>query len=674
MAPTAGFPAPLGATWDGEATHFALASAHAQAVELCLFENADAAREAKRIELPRRDGDVFEARLADVRPGQLYGYRVHGPWSPETGQRFNARKLLVDPYARALTGALTWHESLSGDNALDSAPYVPRGLVVDLHWDWQNDHSPAVPWNRTVLYEVHVKGMTMLHPEVPEEERGRYLGLSAPAMLEHLRALGVTTLSLLPVQQSSLDAHVARLGVTNYWGYGTLGWFAPDARFASGDRGEQIAEFREMVRRLHAAGFEVLVDVVYNHTPEGDARGPLLSLRGIDNATYYRLDPDHPRQYEDFSGCGNTLDLRQKRTRALALDSLRYWVRELHVDGFRFDLATALARDPIAFDPHAGFLDELTADPLLSRVKLVAEPWDARADGYHLGAFPRPFTEWNDRFRDAARRFWRGDPGHLAELATRLAGSEDLFGASKRGPQASVNFVTCHDGFTLEDLVSHSRKHNEANGEDGRDGAHDNWSSGWGAEGPSEEPRIVRLRERTKRNLVTVLAFAQGVPMLSHGDEVSRTQAGNNNAYCHDGPLTWVDWSLDERQESFLAFVRRAFALRHANPLFAREHFFDGGGGVTWLRADAEAMTPADWREPEGRVLGVHLSGDRAQLLLLNGAERGCLFRLPPPPSRARWRGLLGTACEPPSRIRGSRVRLAAHSALWLGAEPESTA
>ena len=672
--PAAGFPAPLGATWDGEATHFALASAHAEAVELCLFESADAPREAKRIELARRVDGVFEARVPEARPGRAYGYRVHGPWSPEAGQRFNAKKLLVDPYARALTGAVTWHESLLGENELDSAPYVPRALVLDPTCDWGDDRAPNVPWSRTVLYELHVKGMTMRHPGVPEASRGRYLGLGAPAVLEHLRRLGVTSLSLLPVQHSAPDAHVAKLGLENYWGYGTLGWFAPDARFASGDRGEQVAEFREMVRRLHAAGFEVLVDVVYNHTPEGDPRGPLYSLRGIDNATYYRLDPERPSEYEDVTGCGNTLDLRQARTRALVLDSLRHWVRELHVDGFRFDLASALARDPGVFDPHARFLDELVADPLLSRVKLVAEPWDARVDGYRLGAFPAPFAEWNDRFRDASRRFWRADPGHLAELATRLAGSEDVFGASGRGPRASVNFVTCHDGFTLEDLVSYSRKHNEANGEDGRDGAHENWSSGWGAEGPSESARVVRLRERAKRNLVAVLAFAQGVPMLSHGDELSRTQAGNNNPYCHDGPLTWVDWSLDERRRSFLAFVRRAFELRHANPVFAREKFFDGNGDVTWLRPDGEAMTPADWADPERRVLGVCLSGERAQLLLVNGGERGCLFRLPAGAGGTQWRGLLGTACDPPRRIRGARVRLAGHSCLWLGAEPESAA
>ncbi|MFI5316352.1 MAG: glycogen debranching protein GlgX [Myxococcota bacterium] len=665
--------AALGATWDGEATRFALASAHAEAVELCLFESPDAPREARRIELARRSDGVFHARLPDARPGQAYGYRVHGPWAPESGHRFNANKLLVDPYARAVCGRVDWHESLLGDNALDSASHVPRALVVAPSSDWRDDRPPPVPWDRTVLYELHVKGMTMRHPDVPEALRGRFLGLGAPAVLEHLRALGVTTLSLLPVQHTAPDAHLAKLGLANYWGYNTLAFFAPDARFASGDRGEQVAEFREMVKRLHAAGFEVLIDVVYNHTPEGEPRGPVYSLRGVDNATYYRLDPRQPGEYEDWTGCGNTLDLRQLRTRELVLDSLRHWVHEFHVDGFRFDLAPALARDPREFDPHARFLDELTSDPLLGGVKLVAEPWDARADGYQLGAFPRPFAEWNDRFRDVSRRFWRGDPGSLPELATRVAGSEDLFGASGRGPQAGVNFVTCHDGFTLEDLVSHAQKHNEANGEDGRDGAQANWSSGWGAEGPSADPRVVRLRERAKRNLVALLAFSLGVPMLSHGDELSRTQGGNNNAYCHDGPLTWLDWSLGARQLAFARFVRRAFELRRASPVFARGRFFDGGGDVTWLRADGQAMSAEDWRDPERRALGIFLAGERPQLLLVNAGARGCLFRLPPSADGTRWRGLLGSACEAPSRVRGPRVRLAAHACLWLGAEPESS-
>jgi len=658
----------LGAHWDGEATTFALASVHAESVELCLFAHRDAPREMQRLPLVRGPDGCFVARVSGVGPGQLYGYRVHGPWAPERGLRFNGQKLLVDPWARALTGAVRWHESLRGDSPLDSAPYVPRSLVVDPRFDWGDDRAPAVPWQDTVLYEVHVKGMTRLHPELPEAERGRYLGLAAPPIVEHLRALGVTTLSLLPVQHSAPDAHVAKLGLANYWGYGTLAYFAPDARFASADTGEQVSEFREMVRRLHHAGLEVLIDVVYNHTPEGGADGPTYSLRGVDNATFYRLDPERPAEYEDWSGCGNTLDLRQPRTRQLALDSLRHWVSELHVDGFRFDLAPALARDPLAFDAGAAFLKELVADPVLGGVKLVAEPWDASPDGYQLGAFPEPFREWNDRFRDAARRFWRGDAGTHSELATRLAGSQDVFGRGGRSPLSSVNFVTCHDGFTLEDLVSYAHKHNDANGEENRDGAHESWSHGWGAEGPSRDPRVLRLRERAKRNLITTLAFAQGVPMLSHGDELGRTQAGNNNAYCHDDPLTWIDWTLDERRSEFLEFVRTAFALRRVSPALARERFFTERE-VTWLRPDGQPLSPDDWRDPERRAFGLHVHGPEPALLLVNASTRGVSFQLPDPGAGARWRALLGSACKVPLALRRGRARVAAHACLWLGAE-----
>ncbi len=658
----------LGAVWDGETTSFALATAHAEAVELCLFESPDAPTESRRITLTRGGDAVFRGRVPEAGPGRAYGYRVHGPWAPERGLRFDATKLLVDPYARAVCGAVRWDESLLPGNGLDSAPHMPRALVVSRGFDWGDDRPPAVPWRETVLYETHVRGMTMRHPEVPEAQRGKYLGLAAPAVLEHLRALGVTTLSLLPVHQGAPDPHVAKLGLTNYWNYSPLAYFAPESRYASSDRGEQIDEFRAMVRELHRAGFEVLVDVVYNHTAEGDAKGPLYSLRGIDSATYYRLDPRDPAEYEDWSGCGNTLDLRQARTRALVLDSLRAWVSELHVDGFRFDLAPALAREASHFAPDSAFLRELVDDPVLSRVKLVAEPWDARPGGHQLGAFPPPFAEWNDRFRDTARRFWRGDSGCLADFATRLGGSEDVFAPGGRGPRASVNFVTCHDGFTLEDLVSHARKHNDANGEGGNDGAHENWSRGWGAEGPSADPETIRLRERMKRNFVATLAFAQGVPMLSHGDELSRTQDGNNNPYCHDGPLTWVDWALDPRRREFLEFCARAFALRRASPLFARERFLTKDE-VTWLRPDGAPLTQEDWRDPERRQLGVRLRGARDALLLVNAAPAGCAFALPPLPEGTDWKGLLCTACDPPTRVRGPRLRVAAHSCLWLGAE-----
>lgn len=677
MRPLAGSPTPLGATFDGRGANFALASAHAESVELCLFDGLAAPAESARIALPARSDGVFHGFLPGVRPGQLYGYRVHGPWSPSAGQRFNSRKLLVDPYARALAGDVRWHDALLGHDpadplrpsALDSAPFVPRGLVVDPAYDWGDDAPPRVPWSRTVLYECHVKGMTMRHPEVPQKQRGRYLGLAHPALIAHLRALGVTTLSLLPLHHGAPDAHTAALGLVNYWGYSPLAYLAPDARFASGCLGEQIDEFRAMVRGLHRAGLEVLVDVVFNHTAEGDPRGATYSLRGIDNATYYRLDPRDRAEYEDRSGCGNTLDVRQPRVQDLVLDTLRHWVRELHVDGFRFDLASVLGRDPDAFDANAPFFARLAADPLLANVKLVAEPWDARADGYALGRFPASFAEWNDRYRDATRRFWRGDAGTAPELATRLAGSADLFGHSGRTPQASVVFATCHDGMTLQDLVSYARKHNAANLENDRDGVDENWSRGWGAEGPTDLPQVVRARERAKRNLIASLAFSLGVPMLSHGDELSRTQAGNNNAWCHDSELAWLDWEPSVERRAFLDFVRRALALRRENPVFARERFLTGNGDVVWLRPDGGPMGEADWHAPRLHAFGMHLLGDEDALLLMNSGARGCLFALPPLPSGKAWRALLSSACITPGRPKRGRARLAGHSFTWFGVE-----
>ncbi len=687
-----GAPTPLGATWDGRGTNFALASSHAEAVDLCLFASAFASSEAERIALPGRTDDVFHGYLAGVRPGQLYGYRVHGTWAPERGQRFNAKKLLIDPYARAVAGQVRWHPALFAHDPadarrpspLDSAAYMPRALVVDPVCDWSDDAPPRVPWSRALVYECHVKGMTLRHPEVPEPLRGRYLGLAHPAIVDHLRGLGVTTLSLLPVHHCAPDAHTAVLELPNYWGYAPLAQLAPDARFASGGLGEQVDEFRAMVRALHREGLEVLVDVVFNHTAEGDPRGPTYSLRGIDNPTYYRLDRSNLAEYEDFSGCGNTLDVRQPRCLQLVVDALRHWVRELHVDGFRFDLASVLGRDPHGFDARARFFEIVRQDPTLEGVKLVAEPWDARPDGYALGRFPRGFAEWNDRFRDGARRFWRGDAGLLPELATRLAGSADHFAHDGRAPQASVNFVACHDGLTLHDLVSHARKHNEANREENRDGVAENWSSGWGAEGPSAVPAIARARRRAKSNLIATLAFSLGVPMLSHGDELSRTQSGNNNAYCQDNALTWLDWALDDERRSFLDFVRRAFALRRENPVFARRTFFDGEAArdVVWLRPDGAAFETADWQDPTRHSLGMLIAGSAADeldeagrpqrgedaLLLVNGSARGGFFALPAAPGGGRWLALLSSACRTPGHPRRDRLRLAAHSFTWLGA------
>jgi glycogen operon protein len=686
-----GTPEPLGATCDAEGVNFALFSAHAARVELCLFDAPDAA-ESARWTLPARSGDVWHGRLPALRPGQLYGYRVHGPWAPEAGHRFNPRKLLVDPYARALCGTLRWDAALHGHDpedparpsALDSALFVPRGVVVDLAAAQPRAPRPALPWSRALVYECHVKGLTMRHPEVPEAWRGRFLGLGAPAVVAHLRALGVTAVELMPVTHTAQDDHLVRLGLPNYWGYAPLGFFAPDARFASGSRGEQLAEFHRMVEVLHEAGIEVWLDLVFNHTPEGGADGATLSLRGIDNASYYRLQPDDPSRYLDYTGCGNTLATAHPRVRQLVLDSLRHWAA-LGVDGFRFDLAPVLARDPIDFDGESDFFEALCSDPLLARCKFVAEPWDLGPHGYRLGAFPPGFAEWNGRFRDAARRFWRGDAGMLPELARRLTGSSDLFAWNGRGASASVNYVCSHDGMTLEDLVSHARKHNEANGEGGRDGPHDD-SHNWGVEGPSRDRRVLRLRERAKRSLTATLALSHGVPMWLAGDEIGRTQRGNNNAYCHDDETSWVDWQLDATRRRFLAFVQSAFAARRENAVFRRRRHLDGEpeGVAVWLRPDGAPMQPADWQQPDARAVALRLDAAaadaededgraqpaRSALLLLNGSAHTLAFALPDPVAGARWRPVLDSACETGARrLERGHVRVAPHSLLLLECE-----
>jgi glycogen operon protein len=678
---------PLGATWDGEGVNFALFSAHATGVELCLFD-ADDPRAERRVMLPERSGDVWHGRVPELRPGQLYGYRVHGPWAPREGHRFNPRKLLVDPYARALHGAVSWNDALLGHaprhpeqpNPQDSAPFVPRGVVVDPDFAWDGDRPPRVPWSRTLIYECHVKGATRRHPELPETLRGRYLGLASPPFVAHLRSLGVTAIELLPVAQSSIDAHLAQIGLPNYWGYSTLGFCAPDARFASGSRGEQVTEFRHMVKALHAAGIEVILDVVFNHTPEGGPLGPTLSLRGIDNASYYRHQPHDRREYLDVTGCGNTLDTSQPRALQLVLDSLRWWATEMHVDGFRFDLATALARDPVEFDGAARLFQVLRQDPVLAPLKWIAEPWDLGTHGYRLGGFPWEFSEWNDRYRDAARRFWRGDGGQLPELARRLTGSSDAFAWNRRGCRASINYVCSHDGFTLRDLVSHAHKHNEANGEGGADG-HSDESCNWGVEGESRDRRVVRLRERARRNLAAMLALSQGTPMWLGGDELSRSQRGNNNAYCQDNEISWFDWELDEPGQRFLEFVRRCLALRRDNAVFRRRRHLEGAapGAVTWLRPDGAAMRPQDWGDPALRSVALHLAASladpededgrpqaaRGVILLLNGDTRTHAFHLPEPADGA-WTLVLNTACDAhPARVR-SPVRLAPHSLVVL--------
>jgi glycogen operon protein len=698
-----GAPAPLGAHHrvdaHGPGVDFAVFSAHATRVEVCLFDGPDAAAESARIALPERSGDVWHGRVLGLRPGQLYGLRADGPWAPEAGHRFNPAKLLVDPYARALSGPVVWNEALRGHrpdrpaepDPRDSARWMPRALVTDGAFDWEGDAPPRTPWSRTVLYECHVKGMTARHPGVPPAQRGRYLGLAAEPVVEHLRALGVTAVELLPIQHHAIDAHLAQLGLPNYWGYMTLGFFAPDARFASGALGQQVAEFREMVKRLHRAGLEVILDVVYNHTPEGGHDGPTYSLRGLDNASYYRLRPDQPAEYVDFTGCGNSLDTGHPRALQLVADSLRYWVTEMHVDGFRFDLATVLARNADEFQPAGRFFAVLQQDPVLAGVKLIAEPWDLGPGGWQLGRFPAGWSEWNDRFRDATRRFWRGDGGQLPELASRLAGSSDLFAANGRAPQASVGFVTAHDGMTLRDLVTYAHKHNEANGEANRDGGHDE-SHNWGVEGESASLRVGKLRERARRNLFATLALAQGVPMISHGDELGRTQRGNNNAYCQDGELTWLDWSPRPEDQEFLAFARQLLRIRRDNAAFRRRRFFRGerlGPGlppdVAWLRADGQPMAGADWHDPERRAFVMAIPAEAADptdehgepqaaaavLLLLNGDARTHVFTLPRPTAPGVWRELVNTACEDGERCHrgGAHVRVAGHSLALLAHE-----
>jgi glycogen operon protein len=692
---------PLGATWDGEGVNFALFSRNATGVELCLFDDPQAPTESQRIALTERSHNVWHGYLPDVRSGQLYGYRVHGPYDPKQGHRFNPNKLLLDPYARAISGRIDWSDAHFGyrigdpeqdlaPSDVDSAPRMPRCLVVDTAFTWGDDRPPGIPWERTVLYECHVKGMTARHPFVPERLRGTYLGLASDPILDHLLSLGVTAVELMPIHHHVMERHLIDRGLTNYWGYSPIGYFAPDPRFATGALGEQVREFKSMVKAFHRAGIEVILDVVYNHTAEGNRLGPTLSFRGIDNASYYKLVPDDPRYCLDFTGCGNSLDASEPRVMQLVLDSLRHWVEEMHVDGFRFDLASTLGRNPRDFDPAAPFFATLQQDPVLARVKLIAEPWDLGEGGYRLGGFAGRWAEWNDRYRDCVRRFWRGDEGQVPELASRLSGSCDIFEASDRGPFASVNFVTAHDGFTLHDLVTYSQKHNEANGEENRDGHDESTSRNWGVEGETEATRVVRVRERTKRNLLATLAFSQGVPMLSHGDEIGRTQRGNNNAYCQDNELSWVDWELDESRRALLEFTRQVFALRRAQPVFRRRRCFAGnpvtGEGpkdVSWLRPEGGEMQGDDWADSRSRTLGMLIHGQASDevdergrpnrgdtlLLLLNGGARSRLFQLPDLPQPGVWREIVNTASPGRRHPRHGRTNLVAHALILLAYE-----
>ena len=661
-----GAPQPLGANVTPRGVNFAVHSAHARRVELCLFDAEGG--ETARIDLPSRSGDVWHG-LLPARfggPGTLYGYRVHGPYRPGEGHRFNPAKLLVDPCALALQGNLHWDPALRGaapgDDATpdgrDSAPFVPKCRVVDPTFDWAGVRAPSVPWRDTVLYELHVKGYTQRHPGVPEHLRGKYLGLAQPAVIDHLRKLGVTTIELMPVQSFVSEEFLARKGLVNYWGYNPLAWFAPDARYAVAD---PVTEFKTMVRALHDAGLEVVLDVVFNHTAEGNEHGPTLSLRGFDNRTYYRLSHQNRAHYKNFTGCGNTVSFDDAAVRDLVLDCMRYWTEEMRVDGFRFDLATVVGRDPSGFNRNSPFFAALRADPTLAYVKLIAEPWDVGPGGYQLGHFPAGWSEWNDRYRDTMRAFWRGDRGLVGAFAERFAGSSDLFRQHGRKPTASVNFLTSHDGFTLRDLVSYNDRHNEANLENGADGHTHNLSWNCGAEGPSDDPGVKDLRDRQVRNFLATLFLSQGVPMLLAGDEMGHTQSGNNNAYCQDNDITWLDWSLRERNADLLQFVRRLIDLRRSRLWLRRDTFLKGSlrgarsKDVTWLHPSGREMSDADWNDSALRAIAVHMDGAplRASsggdlLVVCNADDAQVELVLPEPPAGAQWQVLFDTSGDLP--------------------------
>ena len=662
---------PLGATWDGMGVNFAIFSENATKVELCLFGEPDGPP-TDTISFTESTGHVRHCYVHGLTIGQLYGYRVHGPYEPEKGLRFNPAKLLIDPYAKALVGKVDWSKPVFGytlndpeaDLSIDEqddAAGVPKGVVTTSVFDWRNDRPPGTQLHDSVIYELDVKGFTILDASIPEELRGTYAGLATPSAIQYLKDLGITAVELMPVHDSLDDKHLVDQGLSNYWGYNTTNFFAPDARFSStGDHGPQIGEFKTMVRALHQAEIEVILDVVYNHTSEGNQLGPTLSFRGIDNSTYYRLVQDQPRYYMDYTGTGNTLNVRHPQVLKLVMDSLRYWVQEMHVDGFRFDLASALARELHDVDRLSAFFDVIHQDPVLSKIKLIAEPWDVGEGGYQVGQFPALWAEWNGKYRDSVRRYWRGDEGQLADLGYRLTGSSDLYERDGRRPSASINFITAHDGFTLNDLVSYNEKHNEANGEDNRDGTNENYSCNYGAEGPTDNEDIIEVRERQKRNLLGTLLLSQGVPMICGGDEIGRTQQGNNNAYAQDNEITWVDWNLSDRGKQLLEFTRKVIQIRRAHPNLHRRKFFqdrliepaavgpekvngESVQDITWFRPDGKIMTDEEWRAEWARCLGMQLSGktlrdvdrsgepitDDTFLLCLNSHTESVAFQLP---------------------------------------------
>jgi isoamylase len=678
-----GQPYPLGSSYDGTGTNFALFSEVATRVELCLFD--DRGRET-RVDLPEMTGFCWHGYVPNVGPGARYGFRVHGPWAPAQGKRGNPKKLLLDPYAKAVDGQVKWQEAVfpyrfgrpDTRNDANSAPYVPKSVVINPWFDWGNDRHPQTPWHETVVYEVHVKGFTIQHPDIPAELRGTYAGLSHPVAIDHLRRLGVTAVELMPVHQFVHDAHLAERGLRNYWGYNSIAFLAPHNEYGcTGTCGQQVQEFKQMVKSLHEAGIEVILDVVYNHTAEGNHMGPLLSFKGIDNAAYYRLSPDDPRYYTDYTGTGNSMNMRHPHVLQLIMDSLRYWVTEMHVDGFRFDLAATLARELHDVDRLSAFFDLIQQDPVVSQVKLIAEPWDVGEGGYQVGNFPPLWSEWNGKYRDCVRDYWRGADATLAEFAYRFTGSSDLYEPTGRRPNASINFVTAHDGFTLADLVAYNDKHNEANGEGNRDGDDHNRSWNCGVEGPTNDPEVLELRSRQQRNFLATLLLSQGVPMVLGGDELSRSQLGNNNAYCQDNDISWFDW--DDADEELFDYARALVQFRRRHPVFRRRRWFHGRpiygevSDIAWFRPDGSQMTEEDWQSGFAKSLGVFLNGrgiaspdargeplvDDSFLIFFNAHYEAMAFTIPEGEWGERWAMALDTATGAPVGEGGDDVHKA---------------
>jgi isoamylase len=693
-----GQPYPLGATWDGVGTNFSVFSEVATRVELCLFDDAG---NQTAIDLPEMTAFIWHGYLPNVHPGQRYGYRVHGPWDPQNGQRCNPAKLLLDPYGKSFDGQVRWNEAVFGHhfndpenskNDLDSAPFVPKSVVINPFFDWRHDRNPRIPWHETIIYEVHVKGFTMRHPAIPEELRGTYLGLAHPAAIKHLKALGVTAIELMPVHQFVQDSLLLERGLRNYWGYNSIGYLAPHNEYASlAQTGRQVQEFKQMVMTLHDAGIEVILDVVYNHTAEGNHLGPTLSMKGIDNLGYYRIIPDNMRYYMDYTGTGNSLNMRHPHVLQLIMDSLRYWHLEMHVDGFRFDLASTLARELHDVDRLSSFFDLIQQDPYISQVKLIAEPWDVGEGGYQVGNFPPLWSEWNGKYRDNIRDFWRGTDYMVDDFANRICGSSDLYATTGRKPYASINFITAHDGFTLRDLVSYNDKHNEGNGEDNKDGANDNRAWNCGVEGATDDPNINALRSRQQRNFLTTLFLSQGAPMMLGGDEIGRTQRGNNNAYCQDNEVSWFDW--EHIDDELMAFVARLIQFRIDHPVFRRRRWFMGrplrGADVSdvgWFKPDGNEMTDQDWQSGFARSLGMFLNGraiptpddrgdpvaDDSFYILFNAHYESMQFKLPTSAWGERWIKVIDTN-EPVPDMRerkelhaGDEVPVQSHSMMVL--------